>query len=107
MIQQLGLTLDIPESRKFDGKTFEPAKDAKRLGKQLQAVRDVLLRRSRWDAWTTLHGIQSDVWFMRGISASEASISARIRDLRKPKFGGYTVERRRISGGLYEYRIKL
>jgi hypothetical protein len=35
----------------------------------------------------------------------EASISARIRDLRKPKFGGHTVERRHVSKGLWEYRL--
>ena len=29
------------------------------------------------------------------------------RDLRKAKFGGYRVERRRVSGGLHEYRLDL
>jgi len=36
----------------------------------------------------------------------EASISARLRDFRRPKFGGYTVERRRGGfGGSHEYRL--
>jgi|GEM_PF-3290259 len=37
---------------------------------------------------------------------SEASVSARLRDLRKPRFGGHTVERRLVGGGLYAYRLQ-
>jgi hypothetical protein len=39
--------------------------------------------------------------------ASEASCSARLRDFRKPKFGGHTVDRRRVlnGNGLHIYRI--
>lgn len=33
------------------------------------------------------------------------SISARLRDLRKPKFGAYIVERRKVHESLYEYRV--
>jgi hypothetical protein len=36
---------------------------------------------------------------------TEAAISARIRDLRKAKFGGGVVERERVSGGLWRYRV--
>lgn len=39
--------------------------------------------------------------------AAVASISARLRDLRKPKFGGYVVERRRRTVGTWEYRVSL
>ena len=40
------------------------------------------------------------------IACREAGVSARIRDLRKPRFGGYNVERRRAGkDGLFEYRI--
>jgi len=35
----------------------------------------------------------------------EASISARLRDLRKPRFGGLTVERKYIRRGLFAYRV--
>jgi len=35
----------------------------------------------------------------------QASVSARLRDLRKAKFGGYTVERRVLARGLFEYRV--
>lgn len=40
----------------------------------------------------------------------ETSISARLRDLRKPTNGGYQVEKRRVNGGKtgpYEYRLVL
>jgi hypothetical protein len=37
---------------------------------------------------------------------SEAAASARVRDLRKPRFGGYTVERRHVRDGLWEYRLE-
>ncbi len=33
------------------------------------------------------------------------SISARLRDLRKKKFGGYTVERKYIISGIHSYRV--
>jgi len=38
-------------------------------------------------------------------SHPEASVSARLRDLRKEKFGGHVVERRAVKRGLFEYRV--
>jgi len=35
----------------------------------------------------------------------EASISARLRDLRKRKFGGHSVLRQRLAGGKWRYRM--
>jgi hypothetical protein len=37
----------------------------------------------------------------------EPSISAQLRHLRKPRFGGYIVEREYIANGLYQYRVLL
>jgi hypothetical protein len=34
-----------------------------------------------------------------------ASVSARVRDLRKKDFGGYIVETRNLGGGYWQYRI--
>ncbi len=82
----------------FDGATFEAPRDADRLGHQLGAVRDYLLRVG---CWCSLVEIE------RATGYPQASISARIRDLRKPKFGGFNVQRRRRVGsrGTFEYRI--
>ena len=35
----------------------------------------------------------------------EASISARLRDLRKPKFGSHDIQRRYVERGLFVYRL--
>jgi len=89
------LDLAVPP---FDGATFEAPRDADRLGHQLGAVRDQLLR---VDGWCSLVELE------RATGYPQASISARVRDLRKPKFGGFNVQRRRRVGspGTFEYRI--
>jgi hypothetical protein len=80
------------------GETFDAELDGHRLARQLTAVRDYMLRA---DGWRTLDEIS------RITGAPPASVSARLRDLRRPASGGYTVERRRRrpGGGLYEYRV--
>jgi hypothetical protein len=78
----------------FAGVTYDYEKDCKRLTGQLHRVREAM------GEWFTLTRLQILV------GGSEAGISARIRDLRKPAFGGYTIERRRIEGGLWMYRLK-
>lgn len=82
----------------FDGATIDPKQDNKRLSKQLDNVRDYMLRVS---AWRSLSQIAEDTGF------PEASVSARLRDLRKAKFGGFNVERMRVKdgNGLHVYRI--
>jgi hypothetical protein len=79
----------------FDGETYEPARDHVRLARQLAGVR-ALMADGRW---RTLPEIA------RHVEGSEAALSARLRDLRKRKFGGRTVERRYLAGGLFEYRV--
>lgn len=81
----------------FDGATYEPEHDQKRLSGQLFSVR-ILMGDGKW---RTLREIQAIV------GGSEAGVSARLRDLRKPRFGAYTIERRRVDGGLYAYRMAL
>ena len=79
----------------MDGETFDQARDGKRLNKQQRAVTEVMLD----GKWRTLKHIAMT------IGAPESSVSARLRDLRKPRYGGYIVERRYISNGLFEYRV--
>lgn len=78
-----------------DGETFDPRKDRVRLNRQAAAVYSFMID----GKWRTLHEISLV------IDAPEASVSARLRDLRKDKFGGYVVERRRRSVGTHEYRV--
>lgn len=49
-------------------------------------------------------------WFTLDRIAAETydpvqSISARLRDFRKEKFGSHTVERRQIERGVFEYKV--
>lgn len=82
----------------FDGVTFDPERDTQRLSAQLTRVRTYML--ARYPLWATLGQIEQAI-----CCGSAPGISARLRDLRKPRFGSYTVERRRVSGGLFEYRV--
>ena len=90
--------LELKSTPDFDGKTYERAKDHPRLMTQLERVRYILTTptEKRW----TLRELAD------AIGAPEASISARIRDLRKGKFGGYEVKHNRRDGGLWEYWIE-
>lgn len=44
-------------------------------------------------------------WIADSTGDPEASISAQLRHLRKPRFGGHTVEREHLGNGLYQYRL--
>lgn len=78
-----------------DGWTYDPSKDHARLSKQLEKVKAIMLD----GEWHTLKELADKV------NGSEAGVSARARDLRKKKFGGYTIERQRVTGGLWKYRL--
>lgn len=80
----------------FGGITYEARHDEARLSKQLEAVKQHMLSRE----WVTLEELSVIT------GAKEQSVSARLRDLRKPEFGGYIVERKRIDGGLFAYRVR-
>jgi hypothetical protein len=79
----------------FDGQTYSHARDYARLNGLLLAVFD-LMKDGRERPLSEIAGLT------RG---TEASVSARLRDLRKPKFGGHVVQRRHIQRGLYFYRL--
>lgn len=81
--------------RAFDGHTYNPGQDFARLNGQLQRVA-ALMNDGRF---RTLREIASVT------GGTEASVSARLRDFRKPKYGAREVERERIAGGLYRYRL--
>lgn len=78
-----------------DGFTYDPPRDGQRLDKQHVRVRNLMLD-SKWRSLSQI---------ARETGDPEASVSARIRDLRKPRFGSYLIERRYVSRGLWEYKL--
>ena len=84
-----------PEPPKFSGDTYDAKRDGRRLNRQLLAVWMVV----RDERWRTLGQIADET------GEPEASISARLRDFRKPEIMGATVDRRHVNKGLWEYRV--
>jgi predicted HTH transcriptional regulator len=81
---------------RFDGETFDAEQDGKRLSRQLDKVLEFLLA----NEWVTLSSIANHA------KCSESSASARLRDLRKPRFGSLVVERKRSEiAGIFLYRL--
>lgn len=87
----------IQPSLDFDGTTFNPVRDFDRLNSQLKAVKWCLDD----GAWWSLAELG------REAQGSTASVSARIRDLRKPKFGKHEIQRRYLRDGVWVYRHAL
>lgn len=88
------------EPHVFDGATYDARLDGERLSTQLARVRELMSD----GKWRTLAKIANAV---RG---SEPAVSARLRDLRKPRHGGWTVDRRRrapfdSNPGVWEYAV--
>lgn len=86
----------------FDGVTYDPSLDHRRLTIQLGRVYRALLGPAGYCLWKTLGEISATT------GDPEASISARLRDLRKNKFGAHIIEGRRRgdpNSGHWEYRL--
>lgn len=87
-----------PKPLPVEGETYDAARDEKRLGKQAQKLFDVM-KDGSWYTPEELEKLTGENW---------ASLSARARDFRKPKFGiRGTVERESLGGGLFRYRLAL
>jgi len=83
---------------RFNGESYVPTLDRERLTGQRRRVYAAMLD-GKWRTLGEIAAITND---------PEASISAQLRHLRKPRFGSYTIEKRRHgqeSRGLWEYRI--
>lgn len=80
-----------------DGETYEHARDSLRLGDQMKAVFELMKDGKE----RTLKEIAD------GTESPESSVSARLRDLRKDRFGGHMVHRQYIARGLFSYRLEL
>jgi hypothetical protein len=77
-----------------DGETFDGPRDRKRLDTAMERVFAVLKDRQ----WHTLRELADKA------GCSETCASARIRDLRKPLGGSWTVEREYVDNGVWRYR---
>lgn len=82
---------------RFNGPEYQPRRDDIRLKGQIKRVFD-LMRDGRWRTLDEIATATGD---------PAASVSAQLRHLRKPRFGGYVVERRSRKGPLFEYRLIL
>lgn len=81
----------------FDGATYEASRDGERLTRQQDTIY-ALMRDGRP---RTLAEIESATGY------PQSSISARLRDLRKPRFGGHDVIRAYRDQGVWVYRVVL
>jgi len=82
---------------RFNGADYKPDRDNPRLTGQLLRI------------WET---VSDGFWYtLKDIAVRtgdpEPSISAQLRHLRKPRFGGHIVEREYVTNGLYKYRVLL
>jgi uncharacterized protein (DUF2132 family) len=82
---------------RFNGADYDPDRDNARLTGQLRRIWEIVID----GRWYTL----KDIAVRTG--DPEPSISAQLRHLRKPRFGGHIVEREYVANGLYKYRVLL
>ena len=81
----------------FDGDTYNRERDYDRLNKQQKEIFDIVID----GEWRTL----SELEYLTDYRHPPQSISARLRDFRKKKFGGFLVERKYIINGIHSYRV--
>lgn len=90
----------------FDGPAYEPEFDNDRLTMQIGRVYATM----RDGRWRTLQQIADVCSALRDDAGTDphASISAQLRHLRKPRWGGHTINRRAVedSPGLFEYQLE-
>jgi hypothetical protein len=79
----------------FDGATYVPERDNERMTGQILRIWDVMVN-GEWYTLSEISTITGD---------PEASVSTRLRDFRKSKFGSHTVEKEHLGNGLYKYKL--
>ena len=82
---------------RFNGADYNQTRDDARLTGQILRVWECMSD----GKWRTLKDIAQQT------GDPEASVSAQLRHLRKPRFGGHTVEREYITNGLYKYKLEV
>jgi len=81
---------------RFDGADYDPQRDWTRLTTQLGRVHNCMSD----GRWRSLDDIA------RATGDPHASVSAQLRNLRKKRFGGHSVEKKHIKAGHFLYRLK-
>lgn len=84
---------------KFGGSTLTPD-DEPRLDTQLYYVYHIM----KDGVWRTIPQLVALMLSRYGVTM-QTSVSARIRDFRKAKFGGHTVNAYNMGGGLWNYQL--
>ena len=79
----------------FNGSNYIPKRDDIRLTGQLLRIWGVM----KSGPWLTLSEIA------KATGDPEASISAQLRHLRKPRFGSHTIEKMHLGDGLFAYQL--
>lgn len=87
----------MPLTLPRDGATYVHQRDGQRLHHQHNRVL-TFMRDGRWHSLAEI---------AEGTGDPEASVSARLRDLRKPRFGSHVIERAYVERGLFHYRLKV
>lgn len=80
----------------FNGADYQPQRDDPRLLSQHEKVKAFMLSGRP-------HTLQE---IADAIDEPAASISAQLRHLRKPRFGGWIVDRQYLGDGLYSYSMR-
>lgn len=83
------------DTMRFNGVDYQPPRDNPRLTRQYTRVFNYM----KDGRWRTLRAIAETT------NDPEASVSAQLRHMRKPRFGGHTVNKEYVSGGLYSYQL--
>jgi DNA polymerase-3 subunit epsilon len=88
----------------FDGETYDCNLDKERLSSQLERTKDIMFDGN----WRTLSELRIAIEKVFDKHDTEAALSARLRDLRKDKFGAHKVvsRRRKEFSGLWEYKVE-
>jgi hypothetical protein len=89
------MTTEYPPDGPRSGATYDDDRDRDRLNRQARMVWRVI----RDGKWHTLGELATATG-----GEPEASVSARLRDFRKSRFGSHIIARRYVGDGLWEYR---
>ncbi len=89
--------MDTLQRPHFNGPDYDHERDHERLSAQMERVWDCI----KDGQPRTLRQIAD------ATNDPEASVSAQLRHLRKPRFGGHTITKEHLGHGLYHYRLVL